>query len=133
MVTAMLFAGGVGRRMKSDDLPKQFMEIGGKPIIVRTAEHFQNHPEVDMIVIACKEDWIGHLNALIDEYKLDKVRSVVPGGDTGYQQPDGSERKPEGFGNPALSGGGEGGSFTAAEGGEGLPAGSVPNQPPDSG
>ena len=84
MVTAMLFAGGVGRRMNSDDLPKQFMEIGGKPIIVRTAEHFQNHPEVDMIVIACKEDWIGHLNALIDEYKLDKVRSVVPGGDTGY-------------------------------------------------
>ena len=84
MVTAMLFAGGVGRRMKSDDLPKQFIEIGGKPIIVRTIEHFEKHPEVDQIVVACKEDWIDHLEALIKDYKITKVHSVVPGGATGY-------------------------------------------------
>jgi 2-C-methyl-D-erythritol 4-phosphate cytidylyltransferase len=84
MVTAMLFAGGVGRRMKSDDLPKQFIEIGGKPIIVRTMEHFEKHPEVDRIVVACKEDWIDHLEALIKDYKIAKVHSVVPGGATGY-------------------------------------------------
>ncbi len=84
MVTAMLFAGGVGRRMKSDDLPKQFIEIGGKPIIVRTMEHFEKHPEVDRIVVACKEDWIDHLEALIKDYKITKVHSVVPGGATGY-------------------------------------------------
>jgi 2-C-methyl-D-erythritol 4-phosphate cytidylyltransferase len=84
MVTAMLFAGGVGRRMKSDDLPKQFIEIGGKPIIVRTMEHFEKHPEVDQIVVACKEDWIDHLEALIRDYKITKVHSVVPGGATGY-------------------------------------------------
>ena len=84
MVTAMLFAGGVGRRMKSDDLPKQFIEIGGKPIIVRTMEHFEKHPEVDQIVVACKEDWIDHLEALIKDYKITKVHSVVPGGATGY-------------------------------------------------
>ena len=84
MVTAMLFAGGVGRRMKPDDLPKQFIEIGGKPIIVRTMEHFEKHPEVDRIVVACKEDWIDHLEALIKDYKITKVHSVVPGGATGY-------------------------------------------------
>lgn len=84
MVTAMLFAGGVGRRMNSDDLPKQFIKIGDKPIIVRTMEHFEKHPEVDYIVVACKEDWIDHLNALIEEYKITKVHSVVPGGATGY-------------------------------------------------
>ena len=84
MVTAMLFAGGDGRRMKSDDLPKQFIEIGGKPIIVRTMEHFEKHPEVDRIVVACKEDWIDHLEALIKDYKITKVHSVVPGGATGY-------------------------------------------------
>ena len=45
MVTAMLFAGGIGARMKSSDLPKQFLEVGGKPIIVHTMEHFSRHPE----------------------------------------------------------------------------------------
>ena len=42
MVTAMLFAGGIGARMKSSDLPKQFLEVGGKPIIVHTMEHFSS-------------------------------------------------------------------------------------------
>lgn len=84
MVTAMLFAGGVGTRMKSDDMPKQFLVVGGKPIIIRTMEHFANHPEVDDIVIACKEDWIDYLNDLITKFKVQKVRSVVPGGETGF-------------------------------------------------
>ena len=44
MITAMLFAGGIGARMKSVDLPKQFLEVGGKPIIIHTMEHFANHP-----------------------------------------------------------------------------------------
>ena len=85
MVTAMLFAGGVGRRMKSDDLPKQFITVAGKPIIIRTINHFENHPEVDDIVIACKEEWIDYLNKLIEKYGIKKVRAVIPGGETGYQ------------------------------------------------
>ena len=40
MVTAMLFAGGIGARMKYSDMPKQFLEVGGKPIIIHTMEHF---------------------------------------------------------------------------------------------
>ena len=50
MITAMLFAGGIGARMKSVDLPKQFLDVGGKPIIIHTMEHFANHPMVDVIV-----------------------------------------------------------------------------------
>ena len=58
MISAMLFAGGSGTRMQSQDIPKQFLEIEGKSIIIRTIEHFENHPLVDKIVVACKEDWI---------------------------------------------------------------------------
>ena len=84
MVTAMLFAGGIGARMKSSDLPKQFLEVGGKPIIVHTMEHFSRHPMVDGIVIACKEDWIEYLVELIERFAVKKIRAIVPGGETGF-------------------------------------------------
>jgi 2-C-methyl-D-erythritol 4-phosphate cytidylyltransferase len=72
MITAMLFAGGVGRRMKEAEMPKQFLNVAGKPIIIRTMMHFENHPAVDDIVIACKEDWIDYLNDLIAKYDIKK-------------------------------------------------------------
>ena len=84
MVTAMLFAGGIGARMQSSDLPKQFLEVGGKPIIVHTMEHFSRHPMVDGIVVACKEDWIEYLVELIAQFSVKKVRASVPGGETGF-------------------------------------------------
>lgn len=84
MVTAMLFAGGIGARMQSSDLPKQFLEVGGKPIIIHTMEHFSKHPLVDAIVVACKEDWIEYLVGLVEQYAVKKVRAIVPGGDTGF-------------------------------------------------
>lgn len=84
MITAMLFAGGIGARMKSVDMPKQFLEVGGMPIIIHTMTHFARHPEVDAIVVACKEDWIDYLNDLIKQYNIPKVRAVVPGGANGF-------------------------------------------------
>ena len=84
MVTAMLFAGGIGARMQSSDLPKQFLEVGGKPIIVHTMEHFSRHPMVDGIVVACKEDWIDYLVELIAHFSVKKVRAIVAGGETGF-------------------------------------------------
>lgn len=84
MVTAMLFAGGIGARMKYSDMPKQFLEVGGKPIIIHTMEHFARHPKVDAIVIACKEDWIGYLKELISAFNVPKVKSIVPGGPNGF-------------------------------------------------
>lgn len=83
MNIAVIFAGGVGTRMNSKDRPKQFLEIYNKPIIVHTIEHFQRHDEIDGIVVVCVEDWIDFFNDLVYQYRLDKVKKVVPGGKTG--------------------------------------------------
>jgi len=85
MITAIIFAGGSGLRMKSTDLPKQFLEVGGKPIIVHVIEHFENHTMVDAIVIACKVDWIEYLKSLIKKHGFTKVAKVVPGGENGFR------------------------------------------------
>lgn len=83
MVHVVIFAGGVGSRMGNQSCPKQFLKIEGKEIIVHTIEHFQKHPEVDDIFIACHPDWIGYMEDLVARYSLTKVRSVVEGGATG--------------------------------------------------
>lgn len=85
MVTAVIFAGGVGARMKSIETPKQFLEVDGKPIIIRTLENFQYHSEVDNIVISCLESWIDKLWEYIKKYSITKVLKIVPGGENGHQ------------------------------------------------
>lgn len=82
---AVVFAGGIGKRMNSKALPKQFLRLYGKEIIVYTLEHFQKHKGIDDIVVACVEDWIPFLKELISKYNLSKVKTVVPGGKTGQQ------------------------------------------------
>lgn len=76
---AVIFAGGTGVRMGAE-LPKQFIEVEGKPIMIHTLDIFENSPIVDEIYIACKAEYIDMLNKLIDQYKISKVRSIVPGG-----------------------------------------------------
>ena len=83
MNIAVIFAGGVGQRMHSRDVPKQFLEMHKKPIIIYTLEIFDNHPEIDAIVIACKEEWISYLEKLIYKFRIEKVKKIVPGGETG--------------------------------------------------
>jgi len=77
---AVIFAGGVGVRMHHNDLPKQFIEINGKPIIIHTLDHFDLHPEIDAIVIACVKEWMDYLQELIQKHHINKVRKIVPGG-----------------------------------------------------
>ena len=84
MVHVVIFAGGVGARMKSLDIPKQFIDVEGKPIIIRTLENFANHPSVDDIVISCLADKIDYMWDLIAKYKIHKVTSVVKGGENGH-------------------------------------------------
>lgn len=79
---AVIFAGGSGVRMGSG-LPKQFLEVNGKPIIIHTLEIFDEHPDIDEIYVACKEDYIPKLQKMIRVFMLDKVRKIVPGGATG--------------------------------------------------
>ena len=83
MNIAVVFAGGVGKRMKTGGLPKQFLEVNGKPILVHTLSLFQEHEEIDAIVLVMVADWIGYSQELIAEYDLNKVVTVEPGGETG--------------------------------------------------
>lgn len=85
MNIAVIFAGGVGSRMRSKEKPKQFLELHGKPIIIQTVEVFENHPGIDAIEVVCLESWIPHMKMLIGKYGIKKVKAVVPGGVTGQQ------------------------------------------------
>lgn len=79
---AIIFAGGSGARMGSG-LPKQFIEVNGKPIIIHTMEIFEDHPKIDKIYIACKADYISKLKKYVKRYFITKVAGIVPGGATG--------------------------------------------------
>ena len=85
MNNVLIFAGGAGRRMNSRSKPKQFLKLYGKEIIVHTLENFQNHPEVDNIVVVCIKGWITYLQKLLAQYGMDKVRLIVAGGKTGQE------------------------------------------------
>lgn len=83
MNIAVIFAGGVGRRMNSTEKPKQFLEMYNKPIIIHTLEYFEKHAMVDAIVIACIDEWIPYLKDLLYKFRIEKSRRIVPGGMTG--------------------------------------------------
>ena len=70
MNIAIIFAGGVGKRMGKTDKPKQFMEIYGKPIIIHTLEVFEKNKNIDGIIVASKEEWIGYLEDLLKQYNI---------------------------------------------------------------
>lgn len=79
---AIIFAGGSGARMGSG-IPKQFIEVNGKPIIIYTLDIFEEHPEIDSIYVACKEDCIQKLEKYARRFDISKLRKIVPGGATG--------------------------------------------------
>jgi 2-C-methyl-D-erythritol 4-phosphate cytidylyltransferase len=79
----IMLAGGIGKRMNAD-IPKQFIEIGGKPIIAYTIENFQRNPNIEKIVIVCVKEWIEHLKKIVDDYSLSKVEYIIEGGKTGH-------------------------------------------------
>ena len=83
MNIGIIFAGGVGSRMHSKELPKQFLRVHDKPIIIHTLEHFEKCAQIDAIVIACVEGWIPYLEELVYKYRIDKVKKIVPGGTSG--------------------------------------------------
>ena len=85
MNIALIFAGGSGKRMNSKGIPKQFLEINGVPIIIRTIEHFENHTQIDGICVVCIEPWINHLKKLLKRYDIQKVIDIVPGGQDGQE------------------------------------------------
>ena len=82
---AVIFAGGVGRRMQTVSKPKQFLELNGKPVIIYTLELFDNHPQIDGIIVVCVKDWIPFLNKQLKKFEINKVDAIREGGETGQE------------------------------------------------
>ena len=83
-ICAIVIAGGVGSRM-GQKIPKQFINVGEKPVIVYTLEAFQNHPLVDSIEVVCLDGWEQVLVAYAKQYKIDKLKWIVKGGTSGQE------------------------------------------------
>lgn len=79
---ALIFAGGVGQRMHNGALPKQFLELHGKPIIIYTLEKFEQNTNVDAIVVVCVKGWEKYLQEKINIFGLKKVVKVITGGES---------------------------------------------------
>ena len=82
MVVALLTAAGTGVRM-GQDVPKQFLHVHDKPIIVYTLERFQNNPQIDAIAIVTLPTWIDFVRAYAKQFGITKLRWIAPGGATG--------------------------------------------------
>jgi 2-C-methyl-D-erythritol 4-phosphate cytidylyltransferase len=78
----LLIAGGSGNRMHQD-IPKQFLTVNEKPVIVYTLEAFQKHPEIDAIAVVCIEGWESVLRAYAMQFNITKLRYIVSGGKNG--------------------------------------------------
>ena len=78
----LLIAGGAGSRMHQD-IPKQFLTVNERPVIVYTLEAFEKHPEIDAIAVVCIAGWEQVLWAYARQFNITKLRYVVPGGKNG--------------------------------------------------
>ena len=79
---ALIIAGGVGNRMHQD-IPKQFLSINEKPVIIYTLEAFQNHSEIDAIAVVCIKGWENMLSAYASQFNITKLHHIIPGGKNG--------------------------------------------------
>lgn len=84
MVIALILAGGSGTRMGAT-IPKQFIEVNGKPILAYTLEIFERHPLVDGIAVVCIEGWEDRVSAYREQYGISKLREVVTGGSSALE------------------------------------------------
>lgn len=81
-IIGMVIAGGSGQRM-GQDIPKQFLTVNEKPVIIYTLEAFQNHPQIDEIAVVCIEGWENVLRAYARQFNITKLKYVFPGGESG--------------------------------------------------
>ena len=81
MNVAVVLAGGTGTRIGAS-VPKQFIQVMGKPILAYTLDNFQQDPEIDAIEVVCHRDWVEEVRRIVREYGYDKVRWLTMGGGT---------------------------------------------------
>lgn len=74
MVIAAIFAGGIGSRMGNSDTPKQYLELGTKPVIIHTIEKFFINDKIDEILVLCPKAWVAHTRDLVAKHLPDGKR-----------------------------------------------------------
>lgn len=84
MNIAIVIAGGVDSRM-GQEIPKQFILVNNKPVIIYTLEAFQAHPQVDAIEVVCIDGWQDVLEAYCQQFGIGKLKWVTTGGETGQE------------------------------------------------
>ena len=84
MTTAVIIAGGSGRRM-GQSIPKQFINVYDRPVIIYTLESFQRHPQIDAIEVVCIDGWHDVLRSYAEQFGISKLRWIVKGGETGQE------------------------------------------------
>ena len=84
MTAALVFAAGRGTRMGCD-VPKQFLELDGRPVLVHTLELFERHPRVDAIYVVTEAEYIERVRAMVRDYGIGKVRGLTEGGDSAQE------------------------------------------------
>lgn len=85
MNIALILAAGTGSRMGNTEKPKQFLLLYGKPLMIHTIEAFENHSDIDAIVISTNKEYIDQVMVWCKQYDLSKVRAVISGGETRQQ------------------------------------------------
>lgn len=84
MNVAIIIAAGSGQRM-GQDIPKQFINVYDKPVLIYTLEGFQKHPQIDAIEVVCLDGWQDIVWAYAKQFNIDKLKWIVPGGSTGQE------------------------------------------------
>lgn len=84
MTTAIIIAAGSGTRMGLD-VPKQFINVYDKPILIYTLEAFQKHPCIDAIEVVCLKGWEQVLSVYAKQWNITKLKWIVTGGSTGQE------------------------------------------------
>lgn len=77
---AIVLAAGVGQRMRNGGLPKQFLKLMGKPIIIYTLEKFEESREIDQVIVVCHGSYIDYMEELLRLYRIKKVTDIIVGG-----------------------------------------------------
>ncbi len=84
MNIALIIAGGSGQRL-GQDIPKQFINVYDKPILIYTLESFQRHPQIDAIELVCIDGWHDVVKAYAKQFNIDKLEWIVSGGETAQE------------------------------------------------
>lgn len=81
MIYSEILAGGSGTRMGNTEMPKQFLMLGDRPIIIHTIEQFMINPKIAKIIVCCPKEWISYAKDLLKKYNLeDKNVEITAGG-----------------------------------------------------